>query len=58
MEDDNLMNTLTTAGAGAAVVSPWWLPVIHHINAGAAWLLPVLGCTWLIIQIAYKLTGK
>lgn len=45
------METVATAGAGAAIVSPWWLPALHDINAGAAWLLPLLGCTLLTLQI-------
>lgn len=52
------MDTFTNAGAGAAVVSPLWLPTLHDISAGASWLLPVLGCGWLLMQIAFKLKDR
>jgi hypothetical protein len=52
------MDTITTAGAGAAVVSPWWLPVIHGISEGASWALPVLGCSWLLMQMYFKLKER
>lgn len=58
MPSTDLMDTFTNAGAGAAVVSPLWLPTLHDISAGASWLLPVLGCGWLLMQIAFKLKDR
>ena len=46
------METATTAGAGAAIVSPWWLPLLHDAIAG--WLLPLMGVAWLAMQMYYK----
>jgi hypothetical protein len=55
MVEESVMETVTTAGAGAAVVSPWWLPVVHELNAVAEWFLPFLGCARLLMQMYYKI---
>jgi hypothetical protein len=52
------MDTFTTAGAGAAVVSPWWLPVVQHFSDVASWCLPILGCAWLVMQMYFKLKER
>lgn len=52
------MDSLTTATAGAAIVSPWWLPVLSGISTAASWALPLLGCAWLIMQMYYKYQEK
>lgn len=52
MVKESVMDHLTTAGAGAAIMSPWWLPALHN---GAEFALPFLGCSWLLIQIYYKI---
>lgn len=49
--------TNTTIAAGAAV-SPWWLPSLADVSQGAAMLLPVLGCTYLILQIITWATNR
>lgn len=41
----------TSAVAGAAVTSPWWLPVLQHWSELSALLLPIAGLTWLLVQI-------
>jgi hypothetical protein len=46
---------ITSAAAGAAVTSPWWLPQLHHISVFAAELAPILGALWLLLQIVVKL---
>lgn len=46
------MDHVTSAAAGAAVASPWWLPALH---SGAEYALPFLGCTWLLVQIYFKI---
>lgn len=48
----------THAGAVAAITSPWWLPWVLGVSAGAAWLLPILGCLWLSVQIGFFLYNK
>jgi len=47
----------TTLAAGAAT-SPWWLPTFHTVSAVAAEVLPVLGVTWLLLQIGLKLYDR
>lgn len=37
--------------AVAAVASPWWLPSLAQLHDGAAWVLPLLGVLWLLLQI-------
>jgi hypothetical protein len=53
-ENDTMTNGFTTAGAGAAMVSPWWLPALHEVSQVAAEIVPILGALWLITQIAMK----
>lgn len=52
------MDTVTTAGAGAAVVSPWWLPLLTSAHEAAAWLLPFMGVAWLAMQMYFKLNDR
>ena len=58
MGEENVMDQITTAGAGVAIVSPWWLPVLNGASAAAAWLLPFLGCAWLVMQMYFKLKER
>lgn len=46
---------VTDTGALAAVVSPLWLPALHTASEVAALVLPILGATWLAVQIAIKI---
>jgi hypothetical protein len=46
---------VTDTGAVAAIISPWWLPVLHDVSQVAAFFLPILGAVWLIVQIAIKI---
>lgn len=46
---------VTDTGAIAAVVSPLWLPALHTASEVAALVLPILGATWLAVQIAIKI---
>ncbi len=46
--------TITNATAGAAVVSPFWLPSLQSVSEIASVLLPILGAAWLVVQIAAK----
>lgn len=48
-------DTLTTATAGAAVVSPFWLPWLQTVSEMASITLPILGAVWLVVQIAAKI---
>jgi hypothetical protein len=43
---------VTAAVATSAILSPWWLPLAHDVAAQWA---PILGCVWLLVQIAAKL---
>jgi hypothetical protein len=46
---------LTSAGAGAAIASPLWLPSLQTVSDVAAMALPILGVIWLVVQITTKL---
>jgi hypothetical protein len=45
----------TDVAATAALTSPAWLPWLHTASAFSAMLLPVLGGTWLFVQITRAL---
>lgn len=47
-------DTITTAGATAAVVSPFWMPWLQTFSEVASVILPILGAVWLVVQIAAK----
>lgn len=42
---------ITNAVAGAAVVSPVWLPYLQTASDISTLLLPVAGLAWLLIQM-------
>ena len=46
---------VTDTGAVAALASPLWLPALHTASEVAALILPILGATWLAVQIIIKL---
>lgn len=46
---------VTDTGAIAAIASPWWLPALHDVSQVAAFLLPIVGVVWLVVQIAVKI---
>jgi hypothetical protein len=46
---------VTDTGAIAAIASPLWLPALHTASEVAALILPILGATWLAVQIIIKL---
>lgn len=39
------------AGGIAAATSPWWLVGLKAVSDGAAFILPILGVIWLVIQM-------
>lgn len=45
------MTHLKLIPAVFATTSPLWLPWVGRVSDLAAILLPILGCTWMIIQI-------
>jgi len=45
----------TDLTAAAAVGSPIWLPWLHTVSDTAALMLPILGGTWLAVQIYIKI---
>jgi hypothetical protein len=51
MGETSVMDQLTTVGASAAVTSPLWL---QSLNPYVQFLVAVLGCVWLGVQIYYK----
>ncbi|WP_287339965.1 hypothetical protein [Mesorhizobium sp.] len=53
-----MMERATNTIAAGAAVSPFWLPSLADVSQGAALLLPVLGCVWLIVQIITRITQK
>lgn len=46
---------VTTVVAAAAVGAPLWLPSIKQVSDVSGLLMPILGVTWLVIQIISKL---
>ncbi len=36
--------------AVGAIASPWWLKTLQAVHDGAAFVLPVLGVAWLLLQ--------
>ncbi len=47
-------DTITTAGATAAIISPLWLPWLDATSQIASVILPILGVIWLGVQIVAK----
>jgi hypothetical protein len=58
MVQEGVMDTVTTAGAGAMVVSPWWLPYLHMAHDGVAYALPFLGAAWIVTQFYFKIKDR
>lgn len=50
-----LSDRVTTVVAAAAVGTPLWLPSIQQVSTHAALWMPILGVTWLIVQIIAKI---
>lgn len=46
---------MTNSVATSAALSPWWLPSLQSVSDTAAMVLPILGVTWLLVQIGAKL---
>lgn len=40
----------TNVVAGAAVTSPFWLPILQNFSDISALLLPIAGLIWLLVQ--------
>lgn len=57
-EDMTVTDIATTSTAGAAVVSPWWLPYLQTTHDGVAFVLPFLGFAWLVMQMFYKVRNE
>jgi hypothetical protein len=55
MTTGDMVNKTSTA---AAITSPWWLPVLHKVSDVAALVLPILGVTWMVIQITWWLYNR
>lgn len=52
------MTGVNNTVAGAAVVSPFWLPLLEHSSSLAALLLPIAGLLWFVLQISYFVWSK
>jgi hypothetical protein len=50
----DIREPLTNVIAVTAVTSPWWFPTLEDISSFAALWLPILGATWLVVQIVSK----
>ena len=46
---------VTDAASVVAIGSPWWLPFLKGTSEIAAMLLPIMGVTWLAVQIGFKI---
>lgn len=44
----------TSVAAGIALTSYWWIPSLEQASGYAGKLLPILGATWLVVQIITK----
>ena len=45
---------LTAAIAAVSAMAPWWHEKLHEVSSVAAEWLPILGCTWLVMQMALR----
>lgn len=45
------LETANKAVIGAAVSSPWWLPMLQKVSEIAAIILPIAGLFWIILQM-------
>jgi hypothetical protein len=55
MADGGIMETVTTAGAGAAITAPLWIDTVNPYIQFTAGFLAVV---WLAVQIFYKIKNK
>jgi hypothetical protein len=55
MDQESVMETATTAGAGVAVTSPLW---ITTLNPYIQFTVAALGAVWLCVQIYYKIRNE
>jgi membrane protein implicated in regulation of membrane protease activity len=54
MEDPSVMDHVTSAGAGAALTTPWWLTAL---NPWLQTLVLILSAAWLLMQM-YRFAKK
>lgn len=47
-------NHITDAVAGIAITSPFWLTHLENISKVFAYIFPIVGVIWIVIQIIYK----
>ena len=50
------MDSATAVVATSAVTSPVWLPWLQAVSQAAALIAPILGATWLLVQIWARIT--
>jgi hypothetical protein len=56
--NQGVVDKITTGVAGASLASPIWLPWLKTVSEVAALLLPILGLTWLLIQMVGWFRGR
>jgi hypothetical protein len=55
MAEESVMETLTTAGASAALTTPLWL---YTLNPYVQFAVALLGGVWLLVQIYYRIKNE
>jgi hypothetical protein len=55
MDETRVMETATTAGAGAMITSPLWLQTLNPLVQFA---VAIMGGVWLAVQIYYKIKNE
>lgn len=58
MTNNTIVDRSTDVVAGAAVISPVWLPWLQGTSEIAGLLVPIFGLIWLVIQIIGYLRRK
>jgi hypothetical protein len=53
MGEARVMDRVTDGVATVSLTVPLWLAGIHDIFV--QWVVPILGATWLIVQMYYKI---
>jgi hypothetical protein len=55
MDEESVMETVTTAGAGVAISTPFWL---QTLNPYVQFAVALMGGIWIGVQIYYKIKNE
>jgi hypothetical protein len=55
MDEESIMETATTAGAGIAITSPLWLQTLNPV---VQFVVAIMGGVWLGVQIYYRIKNE